>query len=646
MLTEERGKSMNKILRTLLLITFFTSFLFINNTQASKKRSSGFLSVKKLERIIVLESGRKKPLETFARNKLLQFSGKQRIKGFSAIQWLSRVIFDPASADNDLIFLINNPEVADALSIKSRSKRRYCFAELFPAWEKIVDHSRKAYAKDPSNWSSFEKEMVQTYRNIEEYQSLRSVFSFLSPNPHFTISDSSLSARFGFKPDYVPSFFDLLSRSEIIVENMKAIQQKEINDLSHDEISVLRLAQNMFELEKSIDNPSPHIIPVIKDGIENWLSPWEYLKQFKSSSVKDKPVQMLIRIREAYLARNQALFDKSIDEYQKVISGYIRDKISIPDPGLELLYNKTNPFFWSKILYGLAALLSLLTAASITRKTFMASLCLIIPGFIFHTAAIIARMIIMSHPPVTNLYETFIFTAWASVLLGFILELMKVRSLGVLTASLTGFLFIHIAGKYALDGDTLGMLAAILDSSFWLTTHIVTISLGYAGCIGAGLLGHVYLIYQITKADNSRYEEQISRSIYGFVAFGFVFTIIGTIFGGLWADQAWGRFWGWDPKENGALLIILWCLIILHAKSGGFIKNTGMAVGSIITAVLVMCAWIGVNLLGIGLHAYGFTSLGAWYLISFILFELIFLSVTGFILVSQKNKSSLVQKST
>lgn len=620
----------NKLLQSLLLF-----FVFTFNTFAVSE-SSGTISVNKFGKIIVLEAGRKKPLDTFARNKLLQFSGKKKIKGSSATEWLSRVFFDPESAERDLIFIINNPEVADALSIKPRTKRRYSFEELFGAWEKLVDYSQKASAKDPSNWTTFEKEIVQTYQNIQEYQSLRSVFSFLVQNPHFMISDSSVSSKFEFSPNYMPSFFDLLTHSNIITENMNVIRQKGIDSLSSQEIAIFRLAQTMFEIEKSIDNPSPHIIPTVKDNSENWLSPWEYLKQFKSSSVNHKPITSLIKIRQAYLENNQAQFDKAVDEYCGAVSEYTNGKLTLPDPALELLYNKINPFLWSKILYGIAALLSLLTVTSITKKTFKISLLLIFLGFTLHSSAIIARMIIMSHPPVTNLYETFIFTAWACVLLGLILEWMKVKSLGILTASLTGFLFIHIAGRYALDGDTLGMLAAILDSSFWLTTHIITISLGYAGCLGAGLLGHIQMISLTIKNDNSEYNEQIYRSVYGFLAFGFVFTIIGTIFGGLWADQAWGRFWGWDPKENGALLIIIWCLIVLHANAAGLIKKAGMATGAIMATVLVMCTWIGVNLLGIGLHAYGFTTSGAWYLFSFLLFESVFLSVTWFILTRKK----------
>ena len=76
--------------------------------------------------------------------------------------------------------------------------------------------------------------------------------------------------------------------------------------------------------------------------------------------------------------------------------------------------------------------------------------------------------------------------------------------------------------------------------------------------------------------------------------------------GGIWADQSWGRFWGWDPKENGALLIVLWCAILFHARMGKLIGPFGLAAGSALLIIVVMMAWFGINLLGVGLHSYGF----------------------------------------
>ena len=94
---------------------------------------------------------------------------------------------------------------------------------------------------------------------------------------------------------------------------------------------------------------------------------------------------------------------------------------------------------------------------------------------------------------------------------------------------------------------------------------------------------------------------------YGVLCFALLFSVVGTILGGIWANESWGRFWGWDPKENGALLICLSQLAILHARMGGFLKPFGVAMAAIVAGCVVAFSWWGVNLLGVGLHSYGFT---------------------------------------
>src|SRR5437764_5410460 len=96
--------------------------------------------------------------------------------------------------------------------------------------------------------------------------------------------------------------------------------------------------------------------------------------------------------------------------------------------------------------------------------------------------------------------------------------------------------------------------------------------------------------------------------IYGVVCFATLLSFVGTILGGIWADYSWGRFWGWDPKENGALLIVLWNALILHARWGGLVKQAGMAMLAVVGNMVVGWSWVGTNQLGVGLHAYGFNN--------------------------------------
>lgn len=622
-----------------LFFSLVTSSVWTVSFGKNHERTQG-LSVEKFGQIMVLENGRKKPMDTYARNKLLQFSGKQKLKGITAGEWMVRLILNPESTNEDLVFLINNPDVANALNIIPRTKRRYSFRELYGAIGKVDELSRKAWELPTEHWTSFEKEIVQTRTNIQEYMFLRSTFSFADPHEVFTITDSVLAQQIGLPLLYTPSYLELLSVSRQIAECVKNATQKSMDSLFESERAIIEITRVMLQMETEMKDAAPHFIP-FNTSPEEWVSLWGILAKKKSAALADVSVNSMLELRKAYLNRNQQAFDEAITKFtnQNYSSG--KSVSRIPDPGLEILYNKWNPFFWSKIMYGFAVLFSLFAVTLLWKRAYPAGLTLIIIAMLLHTAGIIARMIIMNHPPVTNLYETFVFTAWASVLLGIMLEVIRIRSYGVLLSAITGFLFLHIAGRYAKDGDTLGMLTAVLDSSFWLTTHIVTISLGYAGYVGAGLMAHVYLIMKSIRKIKAVDElKKLQVAVYGMFAFGFIFTIIGTVFGGMWADQAWGRFWGWDPKENGALLIILWGVIVLHGNKARLLGENGVAFGAIIGMMFVMLTWVGVNLLGVGLHSYGFSSIGANALFAYIGGEILFLVITGFVI----KKSGSVNK--
>ena len=114
---------------------------------------------------------------------------------------------------------------------------------------------------------------------------------------------------------------------------------------------------------------------------------------------------------------------------------------------------------------------------------------------------------------------------------------------------------------------------------------------------------------------------------YGIICFAMLFSFIGTVLGGIWADQSWGRFWGWDPKENGALLIVIWNAVILHARWGGMVKNRGIALLSIVGNMVTGWSWFGTNQLGVGLHAYGFNDQLARGLTMFWISQLVVLAI-------------------
>jgi cytochrome c biogenesis factor len=112
---------------------------------------------------------------------------------------------------------------------------------------------------------------------------------------------------------------------------------------------------------------------------------------------------------------------------------------------------------------------------------------------------------------------------------------------------------------------------------------------------------------------------------YGILCFALLFSFIGTILGGIWADQSWGRFWGWDPKENGAILIVLANAIFLHARWGGLVRGRGMAILAIFGNIVTAWSYFGTNMLGVGLHSYGFMSSAVFWLLLFIGSQLFFI---------------------
>jgi ABC-type transport system involved in cytochrome c biogenesis permease subunit len=157
---------------------------------------------------------------------------------------------------------------------------------------------------------------------------------------------------------------------------------------------------------------------------------------------------------------------------------------------------------------------------------------------------------------------------------------------------------------------------------------VVCVTLGYASTFLAGFLALTYIVRgAFTPSLDRDTARSLARMVYGIVCFATLFSFVGTILGGIWADQSWGRFWGWDPKENGALLIVLWNAIILHARWGGLVRQRGLMVLAVFGNVVTSWSWFGVNMLGIGLHSYGFMDSAFPWLIAFGASQLVFIMI-------------------
>ena len=228
-------------------------------------------------------------------------------------------------------------------------------------------------------------------------------------------------------------------------------------------------------------------------------------------------------------------------------------------------------------------------------------------GLALQGLGLLARMIILQRPPVSTLYESILFVGFLATALFLVFAYKQKRDSFLSLSAIAGILFYLVALSLNEDNDDLKVLEAVLNTRFWLATHVMAITTGYALCALTALMAHAYLA---AKAFNKRVffaTHEFAARITQLSAWGLLFVAGGTLLGGIWADQSWGRFWGWDPKENGALLIVLWLTWLLHAKLSQRFTQHHFILGAALLAIVVAFSWLGVNLLGVGLHSYGFT---------------------------------------
>lgn len=620
-------------------IIIFVCFLAIGISPAfaqpicrlnSKIKPKGTVSLKAFQEIPVLSEGRIKPLDTYARALLLQFSGRSSFQRKPAAQWLGRVLFAPALTYDDKVFLINNPEVATALKIEPESKHRYSFSQLDPGLEKLEELARLADKIEEKDRSVIEREVLRLYQNLIMYIRHTEVLSFAFPSSEFQITDKGIVGELNLSGrQEVFSFYDIVSKADILQAKTQKLDGIGRDQWSGQDKEFFRLMTNLYQWSMSYRDLPFHVVPA-PAGQEFWLSPQDAINnEFHDEAVR-REVGLLRGMAVHYWNGEQLPFDLAARSLKNSVVMRVGGKEgkAVSKIPLELFYNKADFFLWAKLLYGLAFLVFLLSFFFSNVFARQISFGVILAGLVFHCCAFVLRMMIMARPPVTNLFETFVFVSLISVVLGVIIEMVNQRWLGNVVASVCGLVFLLIAGKFSAEGDTMQMLAAVLDSNFWLAIHVISITIGYAGCCVAGLIGHFYLLQGIRYPKEKALLESTYKNLIGTLGFGLMMTFFGTTVGGIWADQSWGRFWGWDPKENGALLIVLWCAIIFHAKVGRLIGPLGVAVASVLGIVVVMWAWFGVNLLSVGLHSYGFTSGVATGLLVYVIMETIFLSVS------------------
>ena len=328
----------------------------------------------------------------------------------------------------------------------------------------------------------------------------------------------------------------------------------------------------------------------------------------------------------AYAASDPATFNVALTNYRGWLAAHFAPRMQ--KANLEVFFNTLQPFYKSTVLYVLVFILACASWLVWPERLGRHALHLLFLAFAVHSIGIILRIYLEGRPPVTNLYSSAVFVGWGSVLLGILLEHLFKNGIGSATAALIGSITLLIAHHLSMGGDTMEMLRAVLDSNGWLATHVVCVTLGYSATFLAGFLALAYIARGLfTTSLDAGTARSLSRMVYGIICFATLFSFVGTILGGIWADQSWGRFWGWDPKENGALLIVMWNAIILHSRWGRLVGQRGLMVMAVFGNVVTSWSWFGVNMLGIGLHSYGFMNGAFHWLIGFATIQLLFMGL-------------------
>lgn len=588
-------------------------------------------------RLPVQEGGRVMPMDSYARLRLLQFSGRSTHDKSPAIEWLARVLFNPQASQADRIFLVNNPEVLEAIGLGEQKERRFSYEQLRPGLDRLRELAVAAATHKDEDRTPIEKEFIRVYHNLNTFGSLAASFRFALPHPDFSVTNTALRTRLALPSDQEAfSFLDIYQRAHDFAPDIQKLGAKSPDTWTEEERDLFELSTTLFNWNRYYQGLPIAMLPVSAHGTEQWVSPWDKLAFGFMDDAARREVLRLQDMARAWIDGRTVDFKLAALDVARSVKARAQESRGIAHLDLELRYNRIDPFYRAQVVYGIAFLLSLLALlrekSSVRRATVVATVIALLP----HTIGLVWRMMIMGRPPMTNLYATFIFVSWVCVLLGLAVEWYQRNGLGALLASASGLFLLLISNRFEIQSDTLGVVVAVLDSNFWLSTHVVTITIGYAGCIAAGIVGHVYLLQALRLPGGHPLLRGAARAIYGLLAFGLIFSFLGTMLGGVWADQSWGRFWGWDPKENGALLIVLWCAILLHARMAGMIDLLGLAAGSVLGVIVVLFAWIGVNLLGVGLHSYGFTSglaLGLWIAVAV---ELLFVATTVLLITRRR----------
>ncbi len=625
-------------------------------------RKDGIYHVREFARLPVLLNGRIQPFDSVARNSLLQMrstsdvpleitrSAKYRhdrdreqamdeayglkiipsgrfwhhAKTLKATEWLLEVMARPEVADTRPIFLIHHAELLGELKLQDKgiensALRYYSFNDLKPMIPEIGNQAERVAKREKDKITTAEQ------RTVYEKQLMKLSNAVML---YYRLKHTLQPERQDNWPQVLADFQNNVGPAR---EAFRASQSGQ----PYDEQAVQKLARPIRQFDEMEAYGYALIIPPLEPNParDNWENTGAALADGARADQFHPAVLYFAKMADGYRSENPAEFNQAVDDYRAWLAPKFAKEVR--KGRAEFYYNDVKAFLHAIIIYIFALLLAAVAllmfgaAPNLSESLRTSAFRLVVLAGLVHTFGLVFRMVLEGRPPVTNLYSSAIFIGWGAMILGIALERIYRLCIGIIVAAFAGFMTLLIAHNLALGGDTMEMLRAVLDTNFWLATHVVVVTLGYASTFVAGLLAIIYILLGVftpmlkekvgargataisatalaAKAGQMEIGKALAKMVYGIVCFATLFSFTGTVLGGIWADQSWGRFWGWDPKENGALLIVVWNAMLLHARWGGIVRERGLMNMAVFGNIVTSFSWFGVNMLGVGLHSYGF----------------------------------------
>ncbi len=496
-----------------------------------RKTAKGEIDFTKFGKIPVLVGGRVKPLDTVARNSLLIIHGKQelRLEGgrrLTAMQWLTDVSFNAPVADQYPVFVVQNAEVLGLFGWEQSDRKYFSFAEFTPFLGQIDEQGTQSDKLEAVQRSAYQSGILNLRNSLALYQRLKN----------------------SIQPEGTQNFAAELQRFASSVPGAaKAARERAMGD-SFDKAKLDDVAELIRRYERLAEMAYLLAIPPLGQN-GDWRSVGDNLLRSVGTGEIHPIVSEYATIGDAYRANDPSLFNQHVN---LMANWFAKEQPKATQrASFEFLFNRVQPFSQSMALYVLGFLLACFSWLGWSRVLNRSAFYLLLLALAIHTFGLVSRMYLQERPPVTNLYSSAIFIGWGAVIVSLILERIFRDGIGAACAGAIGFVTLIIAHHLAGSGDTLEMLQAVLDTNIWLATHVVAITTGYSAMFLAGMLAIIYIVRGVfTRSLNKQTADSLARMTYGVVCFATLFSFVGTVLGGIWADQSWGRFWAGTRKKT------------------------------------------------------------------------------------------------